>query len=533
MAQTTQATHNNGSGRNRMIVRNWTEADLPRIVACQHAAYPELLGTADIYDVRKYHMQMHAFPEGQFLAELKGEVVGFATSVIVQLDNIPDDYRYNEITGAGTFSTHTTNGDTLYGADIAVHPHFRGRGISKRLYKARKQIMRKHNLRRMMAYGRIPGYGDVVGLHTPEEYVRKVVAGELRDTALNAHLSAGYTVKKLLFDYVHDARSVGICTVLELLNPRYKPDRRRVAANPIRRLTRKVRVCTAQYLLRDLKTWEEFERTTEFFVEAADTHLSHFLLLPEMFTAQLLNFMPRKWSDRRQIMELAQRYTEPYIDLFRRMAERYNLFIIAGSHPILREGHLYNVAHLFSPSGKVFTQDKLHPTPYERQEWDMRPGKGLSVFETAFGRIAIQVCYDVEFPEVTRLLTLAGAEILFVPYSTTDRKGHYRVSYCAKARAVENTIYVVTSGNAGSIMNRGYLLNYAESAIHTPSDFGFPPHAEAGRADPNIETVIVADLDLGVLADNRDTGTTRPLLDRRQDLYEVKCRVPIQRVVIS
>ncbi|MCA9521233.1 MAG: GNAT family N-acetyltransferase [Myxococcales bacterium] len=512
--------------KGRVVIRNWTIDDLPGIVSCQIAAYPDLIVGIDTYDARKYGMQMQAFPEGQFLAEIEGTIVGLATSLIVQLDDLPDDYRYNEITGSGSFSTHTPHGDTLYGADIAVHPDFRGRGISKKLYVARKRLMKRYNLRRMMAYGRIPGFKDWVGKYTADEYVEKVEAGELKDSALNAHLSAGYTVRRTLVDYVHDKSSVNICTVLEMLNPDFKPERRKVAAAPLRRVVRKARVCTAQYLLRDMASWDEFERTTEYFVETADTYLGHFLLLPEMFTAQLLTLIPRDWDDRRQIVELTK-FTKAYLELFTRLAKRYDLFIIAGSHPVERDGLIYNVAHLFTPTGEVCTQDKLHPTPYERKIWDMRPGSSLNVFETPYARIAIQVCYDVEFPEPTRLLTLAGTEILFVPYSTDDRKGHYRVSYCARARAIENSIYVVTSGNCGTILNRSYLLNYAESAVYTPSDYGFPPHAEAGRADPNVETVVVADLDMGSLMTNREQGSTRPLYDRRTDLYQLTPRLPV------
>lgn len=349
---------------------------------------------------------------------------------------------------------------------------------------------------------------------------------------MNAHLSAGYDVAKLLIDYVWDDSSLNICTVLEMKNERYKPDRRKVTFGGPGQVARKVRVCSAQYFLRDLKTWDEFARTTEFFVETADAYSGHFLVLPEMFTTQILNFLPPDMDGRTEIRALAE-YTDRYIDLFSRLAVRYGLFIIAGSHPVVREDQVINVAHLFTPSGQVHTQDKLHPTPHEREHWNMRPGQGLTVFDTPHGRIAIQVCYDVEFPEPTRLLTLAGAEILFVPYSTDDRKGHNRVSFCARARAIENAIYVVTSGNAGTIRNRGYLLNHAESAVYTPSDYGFPPYGEAGRADPNIETVVVADLDLSTLVNNRESGSTRPLYDRRTDLYELKARVPVRVVRVE
>lgn len=517
------------SSRRRIQIRAWTPADIPAVVTCQHAAYRDFINIDDHYDARKYEMQFHTFPEGQFLAEVDGLVVGYATSLIVQFGDMPDDYRYEEVTGAGTFSTHNQHGDTLYGADIAVHPDYRGKGISKRLYVARKKLLKKYNLRRMIAYGRIPGYKDAVGRYTPEEYIAEVKAERLFDPALTAHLSAGYDVKRVLIDYVWDESSVNICTLLEMANPRYNAARRRVSTAPIKRPVRKVRVCTAQYLLRDLSTWEEFRRTTEFFVEAADAYNGHFLVLPEMFTAQILNFMPREWDDLRQINELAG-YIDRYRELFSELAQRYNLYIIAGSTPELRDGEIYNVGHLFVPSGRYFTQDKLHPTPSERSGWNLRPGQGLTVFETPIARIAIQICYDIEFPEPARLLTLAGAEIIFVPYSTDDRKGHTRVSLCSRARAIENSIYVVTSGNAGTIMNRGYLLNHAESAVYTPSDYGFPPEAIAGRAEPNEETVVVADLELSLLDQNREIGSTRPLYDRRTDLYELRPRIPIRTV---
>jgi GNAT superfamily N-acetyltransferase len=160
--------------RGRVVVRNWTEADIPALVEAHQRVYPDYPDEDGHYEPRHYAMQLAAFPEGQFLAEIDGVIVGYATSIIVQLDNMPDDYRYNEITGSGTFSTHNPAGDTLYGADIGVVPGQRGKGVSKRLYAARKKLMQRHNLRRMVAYGRIPGYKDHAGTWTPDEYVEKV-----------------------------------------------------------------------------------------------------------------------------------------------------------------------------------------------------------------------------------------------------------------------------------------------------------------------------------------------------------------------
>jgi predicted amidohydrolase len=93
---------------------------------------------------------------------------------------------------------------------------------------------------------------------------------------------------------------------------------------------------------------------------------------------------------------------------------------------------------------------------------------------------------------------------------------------------VENYIYTITSGIAGNLPNRAYLLNYAQSAVYTPSDFAFPLHATAGEADPNTETVVIADLDLTSLALQRELGSVRPLRDRRPDLYELKAKQKIK-----
>ncbi len=136
--------------------------DIPGIVECHRAAYPEYPENA-YYTERFYDMQFAAFPEGQFLVEADGLVVGYATSLIVQLEDDAHWYTYEEITGGGTFSTHDPSGDTLYGADIGVRTDWRRRGVSMLLYERRINLLKRYNLRRMIAYGRIPGYTDYAG----------------------------------------------------------------------------------------------------------------------------------------------------------------------------------------------------------------------------------------------------------------------------------------------------------------------------------------------------------------------------------
>jgi predicted amidohydrolase len=177
----------------------------------------------------------------------------------------------------------------------------------------------------------------------------------------------------------------------------------------------------------------------------------------------------------------------------------------------------------------VYTQAKLHITPNERSEYGIRPGHGLRIFDTGHARIAILVCYDIEFPELARILTLAGAEVMFVPFSTDERKAYLRVRYTSQARAVENMVYVVLSGNVGNLPQvDNFLINYGEAIICTPSDFAFPPDAIAAKADFNTETVVISDLDLGALEQVRELGSVRPLRDRRPDLYQIAPREPVE-----
>src|SRR5690606_16491504 len=112
-----------------------------------------------------------------------------------------------------------------------------------------------------------------------------------------------------------------------------------------------------------------------------------------------------------------------------------------------REGKIYNSAYLFTPTGNVYWQDKLHITPSERRYWGIEAGDTIKVFDSPLGRFGIQICYDIEFPELTRIMVNHGLEILFCPFSTDERKAYYRVRYCAHARAIENYIYVVLAGN--------------------------------------------------------------------------------------
>ena len=151
----------------------------------------------------------------------------------------------------------------------------------------------------------------------------------------------------------------------------------------------------------------------------------------------------------------------------------------------------------------------------------------MEVFDTDRGKIAIQVCYDIEFPESRRIAVERGARIIFVPFCTDERYAYLRVRYCAQARCIENHVYVAIAGSVGNFpTSRRLGIHYAQSGIFTPSDIPFMRDAIAAECTPNIETVIFEDLDLELLKRQRQSGSVLNWSDRRSDLYQVNYSPP-------
>ncbi|MBE2261308.1 MAG: carbon-nitrogen hydrolase family protein [Burkholderiaceae bacterium] len=279
-----------------------------------------------------------------------------------------------------------------------------------------------------------------------------------------------------------------------------------------------VRIAAVQYLLRAIDDWDGFENQVRFVMKAAGDYKPQFVMFPEIFTTQLLSFMDT--SDLRKAVRAMSDYTDRYVALFKELAAHWGVHIIGGSHPTITDGHLLNTAYLFTPDGQVHTQDKIHLTRWEKEKWRGDPGHHLRVFDTKHGRISILICYDIEFPELSRMVCEQGADIIFVPSCTDDRQGFWRVRYCCHARAIENQVYVAVTGTVGNLAVEGLGLHFGQAAIITPSDFPFARDGIAAEGVPNMEQIVIADVDLGKLVSNRVNGTTIPLYDKRLDVYE-------------
>ncbi len=173
----------------------------------------------------------------------------------------------------------------------------------------------------------------------------------------------------------------------------------------------------------------------------------------------------------------------------------------------------------------------MQVTPHEKKWWGVKGGDKIEVFDTDCGKVAIAICYDVQFPELIRLMAAQGAQILFVPYNTDERRGYLRVRYCSQARAIENQMYVAITGCVGNLPKVQNLdIHFSQSAIFTPSDVEFSREGIATEATPNTETIIYQDLDLRLLKRNREYGTVQQWNDLRKDLYEVVQKVAVQKL---
>lgn len=277
----------------------------------------------------------------------------------------------------------------------------------------------------------------------------------------------------------------------------------------------RIRVAALQYFIRPVKTFEEFQEQVLALVETARDYKCHLLVFPEYFTVQLLTLGNVKRPIREQIRDLAGQAPR-FAELMQELARESGLYIVAGTIPAMDEGvdAVYNQCHIFAPSGEYGIQRKLHMTRFETEEWFVSPGQRQRVFETDFGRVAINVCYDAEFPELARAAARHGADVLIVPSCTDDRQGYYRVRYCAQARAIENQLYVIQSSTVGSLpMVPAVSLNYGQACILTPSDFAFSRDGILAEGVPNQESMVIGELNFATIRESRSSGTVLPLRD--------------------
>lgn len=510
----------------KLVVRNARPADATGIADLTSRVYA---GTGmHGYSEGAVMGQINNFPQGQFVVLVDERIVAYCATFRIGEAIGLKSHTWTEITGNGYASRHDPKGEWLYGMEVCVDPEYRGYRLGQRLYNERKKLCQSLGLKGIVFCGRLPTlarrlkkYGSV------EEYVAAVQAKQVRDPVLSFQLRNGFEVIGIIPEYLSvDHQSMGYGIHLVWRNPQVTDlpeagDGKGYGG----RLPDTVRVGTVQYMQRRVRSFDEFLEMVAYFVDVVADYKGDFVVFPELFTLQLLSIEDQELSPAESI-EALTKYTPRFREALRDMALRYNINIIGGSHPTrVESGRVENISYVFLRDGTVHEQPKIHPTPNEVYWWNIEGGSTLNAIETDCGPIGVLICYDAEFPELARHLTDQGIQILFVPFCTDERQSYLRVRYCCQARAVENQLYVVMSGNVGNLPNVANMdIQYAQSCILTPCDFPFARDGISADTTPNVETVAIADLRPDTLTMARNNGTVKNLRDRRHDLYHLHWR---------
>lgn len=499
----------------KVELRNLEIEDYKELKKSMIEAYPQM---AESY-WKEAHIEklLQVFPEGQLVIVADGVVVGSALSILVTENFAFKTKTYRQITGNYSFSTHNEDGDVLYGIDVFINPNYRGLRLGRRLYDARKELCEQLNLRSIIFAGRIPSYGQYVDEITPKVYIEKVKKKELYDPVLSFQLNNDFHEVRVLKNYLEgDTESLEFAVLLEWNNIYYDDNKKLINVDKS-----VVRLGLIQWQMRSLGNIEALFEQAEFFIDAVSGYESDFALFPELFTAPLMADY-NHLSEADAIKELAK-YTDPIFKKFQEYAISYNINIITGSMPFLENGHVYNVGYLCRRDGTSEMYRKIHITPNELFHWGMTGGDIIQTFNTDCGKIGIVICYDVEFPELSRLMADQGMNILFVPFLTDTQNGYTRVKHCAQARAIENECYVAIAGCVGNLPKVNNMdIQYAQAAVFTPSDFAFPSNGIKAEATPNTEMTLVVDVDINLLKELHEHGSVKIMKDRRHDLYSLK-----------
>jgi predicted amidohydrolase len=263
----------------------------------------------------------------------------------------------------------------------------------------------------------------------------------------------------------------------------------------------KLKIATAQYSIGEPADFAAFAARVGDRVAQAARAGADLVVLPEYLALEAAASLPADVRrDFARSLAALQPHHDDYLALARELARRHAIYFVAGTFLVdTGAGRYRNRAYFVSPDGKIAFQDKLTLTGFERSAGIIEPGDALKTFDTDFGRVAIDVCYDSEFPLYARAQVAAGARVILVPSCTDTEAGANRVRVGCQARALENQVYVACAVTAGEAAWSPALdVNTGTATIYTPIDRGFPPDGILLRAETDADWAI-GELDLAIL----------------------------------
>ncbi|MDD4914483.1 MAG: carbon-nitrogen hydrolase family protein [Methylococcales bacterium] len=269
------------------------------------------------------------------------------------------------------------------------------------------------------------------------------------------------------------------------------------------------KLASAQYDIGFLETWPNFVAKTRKWVQEAADNQADMLLFPEYACMELASLFPKAvYSSLSEQLVALQTLLPDYLQLFKTLAVEYRLYIQAGTFPVQQQnGEYRNRAYFFSPQGTLDFQEKLTMTRFENEQWHISRGFEIKVFETEFGKVAINICYDSEFPHYARRQAEQGATLILTPSCTDTRAGYNRVRIGCQARALENQCYVAQASLVGNAdWSEAVDVNCGAAAIFTPVDRGFPDNGILAVGEYNRPQWVYAEVDMAAIERVRKEG---------------------------
>lgn len=270
-----------------------------------------------------------------------------------------------------------------------------------------------------------------------------------------------------------------------------------------------LRLALAQYPVGAPKDWACYAGKLRAWAAEAAASGAELLVWPEYAAMELAAmFPPAVQQDLALQLSALQTLLPDYLALHAAIAQEHRLHLLSGSFPTqTADGSFVNRCYFFAPSGRFATQDKQIMTRFEREQWGVSRGEGLRVFDTALGCIAVNICYDVEFPLLARAQVEAGALLILAPSCTDTTAGYWRVRLGAQARALENQCLVAQCPLVGeAAWSAAVDVNVGRAGVFAPPDRGLPDDGVLALGEWNQAQWLYTTLDLTAISKVRQQG---------------------------
>lgn len=266
-----------------------------------------------------------------------------------------------------------------------------------------------------------------------------------------------------------------------------------------------MKIGLAQYPFRRFASLDDWQTDAAAWVARAAKDGATLLSFPEYGGMALTSLLPEALQRdlRGQIVALEEFHAD-FVATFALLAARHRVFIQAPSLPVMvpeaDKARIHNRAYMLSPSGKVDFQDKRQMTRFEKEQWGISGGQELKIFDIGEARIGIALCYDIEFPLIAHAFATAGADLVLAPSCTDTLAGANRVHVGARARALENQIYVAVAPTVGMAdWSPAVDVNTGWAAVYSTPDRGFPDDGILAKGERDRPGWVSATLDFDAL----------------------------------